>query len=85
MLTSHYSPELFEEIKILGLFNLSTTQEGIKVHSTAAPEAIAAARRLYDKGLITKDDGGYLTTLGHEAAQHAQDLLTILVSERLAS
>ncbi|WP_136253122.1 TIGR02647 family protein [Onishia niordana] len=85
MLTSRYSPELFEEIKILGLFNLSTTQEGIKVHSTAAPEAIEAARRLYDKGLITKDDGGYLTTLGHEAAQHAQDLLTILVSERLAS
>ncbi|MGB8713906.1 MAG: TIGR02647 family protein [Onishia taeanensis] len=85
MPTSRFSPELFEEMKILGLFNLTTTQEGIKVHSNATPEAISAARRLYDKGLITQDDGGYLTSLGHEAAQHAQDLLTILVTEKLAS
>ncbi|MDI4639330.1 MULTISPECIES: TIGR02647 family protein [Halomonadaceae] len=85
MPTSRFSPELFEEMKILGLFNLTTTQEGIKVHSSAAPEAISAAQRLYDKGLITQDDGGYLTSLGHEAAQHAQDLLTILVTEKLAS
>ncbi|WP_458525269.1 TIGR02647 family protein [Onishia taeanensis] len=85
MLTSRFSPALFEEMKILGLFNLSTTQEGIKVHSSAAPEAVAATRRLHDKGLITQDDGGYLTSLGHDAAQHAQDLLTILTTETLAS
>ena len=85
MLTSRFSPELFEEVKVLGLFNLNTTQEGIKVHSNAAPEAIAATRRLHDKGLITQDDGGYLTSLGHDAAQHAQDLLTILTTETLAS
>lgn len=73
-----YTSELLEELKILSLFNLTTTQEGIKVHSSAEPDAIAATRRLYEKGLVTQDDGGYLTTLGRDAAQHAQDLLTIL-------
>ncbi|MBD3897734.1 TIGR02647 family protein [Halomonas sp. ML-15] len=73
-----YTSELLEELKILRLFNLSTTQEGIKVHSSAEPDAIAATRRLFEKGLVTQEDGGYLTTLGHDAAQHAQDLLTIL-------
>lgn len=80
-----YTSELFEELKILCLFNLETTQEGIKVHSNAQPEAIAATRRLHDKGLITQDDGGYLTVLGHDAAQHAQDLLTILETTDVTS
>ncbi|MET0950010.1 MAG: TIGR02647 family protein, partial [Pseudomonas sp.] len=42
------------------------------------PTAIAAAQRLFEKGLTTQVDGGYLTSLGLEAAQHAQSLLTIL-------
>lgn len=75
------SPELFEEFKILALFNLSTMQEGIKVHPDAAPETIAATRRLFEKGLLTRDDGGYLTGLGLDAAKHAQALLTILTTE----
>jgi len=77
------SAELFEELKILALFNLSTTQEGIKVHPSAAPAAIAATRRLFDKGLLTRDDGGYLTSLGLDAAQHAQALITILTTEEM--
>ena len=78
-----YSEEMIEEIKILTLFNLDTSQEGIKVHSTASEEAIAAAERLYDKGLVTQPDGGYLTILGRTAAEHAQDLLLILQSPRI--
>tara|TARA_R110000868_G_scaffold129581_3_gene338565 strand:+ start:5787 stop:6032 length:246 start_codon:yes stop_codon:yes gene_type:complete len=70
--------ELIAELEILVLFNLGTTQEGIKVHHTATPSAIAAAIRLHDKGLISQADGGYLTSLGLDAAQHAQTLLTIL-------
>jgi len=77
------SPELFEELKILALFNLSTTQEGIKVHPDATPAAIAATRRLFDKGLLTRDDGGYLTSLGLEAAEHAQAVITILTTEEM--
>ncbi|MFD2189326.1 TIGR02647 family protein [Pistricoccus aurantiacus] len=80
-----YTPELLEELKILCLFNLNTTQEGIKVHSSAAPEAIAATRRLHDKGLITQDDGGYLTSLGLDGARHAQDLLGILLPANVTS
>lgn len=73
-----YTPEVVQELSLLSRFNLDTAQEGIKVHSTAAPEAIAAAERLFKKGLITQHDGGYLTNLGRTASEHAQDLLRIL-------
>ncbi|WP_268798926.1 TIGR02647 family protein [Pseudomonas huanghezhanensis] len=73
-----FTPELVAELEILSLFNLANTQEGLKVHHVAAPSAIAAAKRLHDKGLTTQVDGGYLTSLGLEAAKHAQSLLTIL-------
>jgi len=33
---------------------------------------------LHAKGLITQADGGYLTSLGRDAAEQAQTLLTIL-------
>lgn len=72
------SAELVEEIKLLTYFNLASIQEGIKVHGSANPEAVSAAKRLFDKGLISQDDGGYLTDLGIEAAEHAQSVLRIL-------
>lgn len=70
--------EMVEEINILSLYNLNTNQEGIKVHSSAKPEAIAATQRLFDKGLVSQGDGGYLTILGITAAEHAQSLIQIL-------
>ena len=73
-----YTPELVAELEILALFNLANTKEGLKVHHTAAPSAIAAAQRLHDKGLTSLPDGGYLTSLGLDAAEHAQSLLIIL-------
>jgi uncharacterized protein (TIGR02647 family) len=73
-----YTPNLVEELNVLLRFNLATTLEGLKVHHTADTEVIDAARRLHNKGLVTQADGGYLTDLGREAAQHAQDLLGIL-------
>ncbi len=74
-----YTPELVDELNILVRYNLSTTQEGIKVHkSTATPEIVAATERLYNKGLITQEDGGYLTAMGHEAAEQAQTVLNLL-------
>lgn len=73
-----FTTELIEELDVLTLFNLSTTQEGIKVHASAEKTLISATKRLHKKGLISQADGGYLTGLGHDAAQHAQDLLTIL-------
>ncbi len=73
-----YTREQIEEMDILLLFNLVSTQEGIKVHKTAGSEAVAATQRLFDKGLITQADGGYLTNIGFRAAEHAQELQTIL-------
>lgn len=72
------TPEQVEELKILALFDLSSIQEGIKVHKAAGLPAIAATQRLHDKGLVTLNDGGYLTPLGVVAAEHAQALLAIL-------
>ncbi|MCP4595023.1 TIGR02647 family protein [Neptuniibacter sp.] len=76
-----YNDNIVQELNVLNLFSLNSTQEGIKVHSSAKPEVIAATQRLYDKGLITQTDGGYLTPLGHDAAEHSQTLLTILNTE----
>lgn len=74
------SSDLVDELHILLLFDAANTQEGIKVHSTADPASVAATRRLFDKGLLSQPDGGYLTGLGQDAAEHAQTLLTILTS-----
>ncbi|MFT6681301.1 MAG: hypothetical protein ACJAQ8_001609 [Haliea salexigens] len=70
--------EQIEEIELLLKFDLSSAQVGLKVHSNANPEMIAAAQRLYGKGLIDQEDGGFLTPLGHEAAEHLQFVAQIL-------
>ena len=78
-----YSPEQVDELAILALFNLSTSQEGIKVHEhTAEHSAVAAVTRLFQRGFVTQNDGGYLTNLGRETAEHAQALKTLLESSQ---
>ncbi len=72
--------EMIEELKILAHYNLASLQEGIKVHGSAKPEVVDATKRLFDKGLVSQMDGGYLTDLGIEAAEHTQAVLTILKS-----
>jgi uncharacterized protein (TIGR02647 family) len=73
-----YNKNIVDELNILIRYNLDTTLEGIKVHKTATTDNIAATKRLYDKGLITHEDGGYLTNLGHDAAEQAQTLMLLL-------
>jgi uncharacterized protein (TIGR02647 family) len=73
-----YTQDIVDELNILVRYNLSTTQEGIKVHKTAEPAIIAATQRLHEKGLISQKDGGYLTNLGREAAEQAQTVLDLL-------
>ena len=75
-----YDAELIEELNTLMRFDLATSQQGIKVHKTASPAVIAATQRLHAKGLLTLADGGYLTGLGRDAAEHAQAVLAILNS-----
>lgn len=77
-----FTADHLAELNLLSLFNLSSINEGLKVHShSASKDAIAAADRLYAKGLITQKDGGYLTSLGSEAAEHAQRLLSVLSTD----
>ena len=73
-----YTQEQIAEMDILIHYNLESTQQGIKVHSKANKDQIEAVHRLYDKGLVTQIDGGYLTDLGRKAAEHAQALILIL-------
>jgi len=73
-----YTSENLAELDVLMLYNPSTSQEGIKIHKTAEPSVISAAQRLFERGFITRADGGYLTPLGSEAAEHTQSLFTML-------
>ena len=73
-----YSQENLSELGVLMLYDLSNHQQGIKIHKTADVDKIEAAKRLFEKGLISQADGGYLTTLGNEAAEQAQSLFTML-------
>lgn len=76
-----YTQEIFEELNVLTLFDISNNQEGIKIHKSAEESVIHAANRLHHKGLVSQADGGYLTALGIDAAEHAQALLTILQTD----
>ncbi|TCI01647.1 TIGR02647 family protein [Corallincola luteus] len=75
-----YTADTIQELNILCRFNLDTTLEGIKVHHDAAPEVIEATQRLHNKGLVTMPDGGYLTDLGRETAEHAQAMASLLMT-----
>lgn len=74
----NFTTDNVAELDLLLLFDLTSNQEGLKIHKSADPGVIAAATRLFEKGFITQADGGYLTTLGNEAAEQAQSLFTML-------
>lgn len=70
--------EMTQEMELLLKFDPESLQHGLKIHSDAAPAMIAAAQRLNAKGLIDQPDGGFLTSLGHEATDHARAIHQIL-------
>ncbi len=78
----HYTEELIAELNILIFYSLKSSDQGIKIHSTASTEKIAAVQRLFDKGLVTQKDGGYLTDLGRTAAENAQALILMLAPHK---
>lgn len=83
----HYTKDHMAELDILIQYSLDSTQQGLKVHSSASEEKISAVERLFDKGLVTAIDGGYLTELGRKAAEHSQALILMLAPhyENIAS
>jgi len=70
-----------DELNILIQYDLSNTQQGIKIHHEAEPDVISAAKRLCDKGLIDKNDGGYLTNMGRIACENAHSIYGLLLKK----
>lgn len=77
------SQSFVADVELLSLFELDSSQAGLKIHHEASPERIASAERLFNMKLTTNIDGGYLTSLGRQAADHAQALISILEPTRV--
>ena len=77
------TPDLLDELELLNLFDLDSTQQGLKIHHDAKPNLIAAGERLFDKGIISQKDGGYLTDRGVETAKHVEVLVNLLQAETI--
>ena len=69
---------MFDQLNLLLKFPTDSLMQGLKIHHDADPSVIAAAKRLYDMGIISLPDGGYLTDLGLDLAEHAQVLKSAL-------
>jgi len=79
-LTMKFNQDIIDELNILMQYDLSNTEQGIKIHHDANQATIAAAARLFDKGLTDKADGGYLTALGRTTAEHALSISGLLAT-----
>ncbi len=73
-----FNSELTQELNLILKFPDKSLMQGLKIHNDAAPEVISAAKRLHEKGIISLPDGGYLTDLGHDLAEHAQIIQSAL-------
>jgi uncharacterized protein (TIGR02647 family) len=67
-----FTSDMVAELNLLLKFPSKSLMQGLKIHHDAEPESVAAAKRLFDKGIVTLPDGGYLTDLGHDLFDHAQ-------------
>ncbi|MCK9530221.1 MAG: TIGR02647 family protein [Gammaproteobacteria bacterium] len=73
-----FTPELAAEMEVLSRFDLRSLHTGLKIHKDAPPSVASAAIRLHTKGLISAEDGGFLTDLGVEVAEHLEHVLIAL-------
>ena len=78
----NYSPENLAELHVLMIYKSASSLDGIKIHKDADQAVIDAAQRLFDDGFITQNDGGYLTAMGRQAADHAHSLYDMLNAYR---
>jgi uncharacterized protein (TIGR02647 family) len=66
-----FTPDMVAELNLLLKFPNKSLLQGLKIHHDAEPEVVAASNRLFEKGIVTLPDGGYLTDLGHDLFEHA--------------
>ena len=68
---SSFDQDMLDELNLLLKFPTDSLLQALKIHHDASQSMVNAASRLYAKGLITQPDGGYLTDLGIDLADHA--------------
>ncbi len=73
----HIDSELIDELGLLKRFSMGGPV-AMNVHDNPDPAVIAAAERMFEKGLITAVDGGKLTDSGREAIEHMESLFNLL-------
>jgi uncharacterized protein (TIGR02647 family) len=73
----HIDLELIDELNLLKRFSMGGPV-AMNVHDNPDAAVIAAAQRMFDKGLITAADGGQLTDSGRQAIEHMERLLNLL-------
>lgn len=72
------SADFIDAIKLLSCFELDNLQQGIKLHQDCEPTLRQTADRLYQKGILTAADGGYLTPFGMTLREQLQPLINAL-------
>ena len=73
----HIDPELINELNLLRRFSMGGPV-AMNVHDNPDPAVIAAAERMFVKGLISTAEGGQLTDAGREAIEHMERLFNLL-------
>ncbi len=71
---NQFDDEMTAELNLILKFPQKSLMQGLKIHHDAKQSMVDAAGRLYAKGLITQPDGGYLTDLGVDIADHARHI-----------
>ncbi|PJG59950.1 TIGR02647 family protein [Aeromonas cavernicola] len=72
------SDDVINQLKVLACFDPANLSLGIKLRSDMAEELCQAAAHLHRQGLISAEDGGYLTPFGMTMVEHLQHLLVAL-------
>ncbi|AEF05326.1 TIGR02647 family protein [Alteromonas naphthalenivorans] len=77
-----FDQDMLDELNLLVKFPTDSLLQGLKIHHDASQSMVNAASRLYAKGLITQPDGGYLTDLGIDLADHSRHLQSALCNRK---
>ena len=70
-----------QDLALLARYDLTNLELGIKLHQDSDPELRESALRLYQKGVITAADGGFLTPFGVSLLEYLDHLLNALTDE----
>ncbi|AXR07874.1 TIGR02647 family protein [Salinimonas sediminis] len=74
-----FDKAMTEELNLLLKFPSDSLMQGLKIHHDASQAMVDAAQSLHSKGLVTQPDGGYLTDLGIDVADHARKVYSALL------